>query len=430
MKLARRRFSFHGSVAVWVGLVAGSALGDCARAEEFFFRDGDRAVIMGDSITEQHLYSTYIEMWTVCRFPTWKITFRNVGIGGDRSVGGNSRFARDVLAHQATALTVDFGMNDGGYRAFDPATFKVYKEGLEGIASQAKQANIRVAWITPSPVEKNEDGPAMQGYNETLEKYSAGVSDVASASGALFVDQFHPFVEAQDRARAADAKNRIGGGDPVHPGPSGQALMAWAILKGLHFPTLVSSAKIDAAKSTASGENCEISAVKAAEGGVTFMRLDKALPFFPADAANILKWVPIREELNQYLLQVANLKTGNYDVLLGGKKVARHSADELAKGVNLAEGALAEGPVADQVNRVREAVQAKNSYLHDRIFRGVILATVQIPDFLDLPLTNEEIEAKRQAAFKERLAKAPEYDAAIHEALEIHAHEVRVVPVK
>ena len=77
--------------------------------------------MIGDSITEQHLYSNYVEMWTVTRFPAWKLTFRNVGIGGDRSTGGNSRFKRDVLAHKPTAMTVDFGMNDGGYRPFDEA---------------------------------------------------------------------------------------------------------------------------------------------------------------------------------------------------------------------------------------------------------------------------------------------------------------------
>ena len=91
-------------------LVAGFS----ARAGEFFFKDGDKAVIIGDSITEQHLYSNYVEMWTVSRFPKWNITFRNTGIGGDRSTGGNSRFKRDVAALGATAMTVDFGMNDGG----------------------------------------------------------------------------------------------------------------------------------------------------------------------------------------------------------------------------------------------------------------------------------------------------------------------------
>src|SRR3954469_16696665 len=95
-----------------------------ARAADFFFKDGDVVVIIGDSITEQHLYSNYVEMWTVTRFPNWKLRFRNVGIGGDRSPGGNSRFMRDVLIHKPTAMTVDFGMNDGGYRAFGDDTFK------------------------------------------------------------------------------------------------------------------------------------------------------------------------------------------------------------------------------------------------------------------------------------------------------------------
>ena len=39
------------------------------QADDFFFRDGDRVVMIGDSITEQHLYSNYVEMWTVTRFP-------------------------------------------------------------------------------------------------------------------------------------------------------------------------------------------------------------------------------------------------------------------------------------------------------------------------------------------------------------------------
>src|SRR4051794_23530140 len=150
------------------------------RAESFFFKDGDRVVLMGDSITEQHLYSNYVEMWTVTRFPQWDLTFRNVGIGGDRSTGGNSRFQRDVVRYKATALTVDFGMNDGGYKAFDEPTFRTYVNGLEGIAKQAKAAGIRVAWVTPQPLDNGDPGStALTGYNLTLERFSEGVKATA-----------------------------------------------------------------------------------------------------------------------------------------------------------------------------------------------------------------------------------------------------------
>ena len=167
-------------------IVCGSA---SAHAEEFFFKPGDVVVMIGDSITEQHLYSNYVEMWTSTRFPKWKLTFRNVGIGGDTSGGGNSRFTRDVLVHKPTAMTVDFGMNDGRYRGFEEATFKPYMDGLQGMANQAKAANIRTAWVTPQPLDTDQQGPtALTAYNQTLEKFSEGVKSIADTNGGLFVD--------------------------------------------------------------------------------------------------------------------------------------------------------------------------------------------------------------------------------------------------
>lgn len=416
---------------LFAALSAVTFLSSRASAEDFFFRDGDRVVIIGDSITEQHLYSNYVEMWTVSRFPKWNITFRNVGIGGDRSPGGNRRFARDVLVHQPTAMTVDFGMNDGSYRAFDEPGFKTYLDGLQGMADQAKAAQIRVAWITPSPVEKAELGPAIEGYNQTLEKYSAGVKQIALLNGGLFVDQFHPFVAAIDKARGAKPENRIGGGDAVHPGPPGQAVMAWAILKGLGFPRLVSQVEIDASQSkVVTSENCRVSELAVKDGGLAFERADDALPFFPVEAESINPWAPVRDELNRYGLKVTGLKPGAYDVQLNGAKIAACTADELAEGVNLTKAALAAGPVAEQVNAVWNAVKAKNKYYHDRVFRGIVLAQVSIPDFLDVKLEPAEIEAKRRAAMSERMAKLPELDAAISQALAPRSHRVEIVPAK
>src|ERR1700687_1927695 len=119
-------------IALWAPPVRSA---DPAKSD-FFFKDGDTIVMIGDSITEQHLYSNYVEMWTVSRFPTWKLTFRNVGIGGDTSSGGNGRFKRDVLAYKPTAMTVDFGMNDGGYGGFNEGRFQNYLRGLQGMADQ------------------------------------------------------------------------------------------------------------------------------------------------------------------------------------------------------------------------------------------------------------------------------------------------------
>ena len=208
--MAVRKFSYLLTAAFLLGAAQLGA------AQDFFLKKGDVVVVMGDSITEQRLYSNYLEIWSQTRYPSYNLVFRNVGIGGDTSGGGNGRFKRDVVAHKPTVLTVDFGMNDGGYiwpgktyKVKDPKTKELveksftsaegdsrlanYLKGQQGIADQAKAANIRVAWITPQPVE-NTPGAENDKYNATLEKFSEGVKEVVWSGGKLPDDNYDEFV--------------------------------------------------------------------------------------------------------------------------------------------------------------------------------------------------------------------------------------------
>ena len=397
-------------------------------AEDFFFKDGDRVVMIGDSITEQHLYSNYVEMWTVTRFPKWKITFRNVGIGGDRSVGGNSRFARDVLLHKPTAMTVDFGMNDGSYREFSDQTFKPYMDGLQGMADQATAANIRTAWVTPQPLDNDEQGKtALTGYNQTLEKFSDGVRAISEKNSGKFVDQFHPYLQVLDAARSkADKYNRITAGDAVHPGPPGQALMAASILKGMNFPSLVAAVEIDAKQNkVVSQENCTVEGLQATATSVKFKKLDKAIPFFPEDASSILPWTPILDELNDYKIQVTGLAPGKYKVRIDSVDVAELSAESLGAGVDIAAEVLKSGPIAEQAKKVKEAVENKNRYHHDQIFRGIVLTGV--PEWIYSVVPREQLEEKKNALVNERLEKVAQLDVQVAESLKMQAHYFEIV---
>lgn len=410
-------------------ILALSSLAPQVQGEDFFFKDGDRVVMIGDSITEQHLYSNYVEMWTVTRFPHWKITFRNVGIGGDRSVGGNSRFERDVLLHKPTAMTVDFGMNDGSYREFSEQTFKPYMDGLQGMADQAKAANIRTAWVTPQPLDNDEQGAtALTGYNQTLEKFSEGVKTIASKNDGVFVDQFHPYLAVLDSARSKGPKyNRITAGDAVHPGPPGQALMAASILKGMHFPSLVASVTVDAKqKKVTAQENCTVSGLDASEQKVRFTKLDNALPFFPEEASSILPWSSILDELNDYRLQVVGLAPGKYKVRIDNVDVVELTSESLAAGVDIAAEVLKTGPIAEQAKKVKTAVENKNRYHHDQIFRGIVLNNV--PEWIYSAIPREQLEEKKKAIIAERLQKVIELDAEVAETLEMQSHQFEIVP--
>src|SRR5213082_134169 len=76
---------FHRLVAIQVLVVAILSSQPICRAADFLIHNGDHVVFLGDSITEQRLYTTYIEGYALSRHPDWKLTFRNVGWGGDTS---------------------------------------------------------------------------------------------------------------------------------------------------------------------------------------------------------------------------------------------------------------------------------------------------------------------------------------------------------
>jgi hypothetical protein len=133
--------------------------------------------------------------------------------------------------------------------------------------------------------------------------------------------------------------------------------------------------------------------------------------------------------MNYYRLMVAGLRAGNYDVKLGGVKVATFTDVELAKGANLAAAALKAGPIADQVKDVVKAVSDKTNYYHDQIYSPLVLQRnlAKNPDFKDVAKT--DIAKKRDELIAERMTKMPSYDAAIRKALEPRPHLVEIVAV-
>ncbi len=403
------RHSIAGAIAL------ATTLGSLAA--DFAIHDGDRVVFLGDSITEQRLYTTYIEAYTLTRHPSWKLTFRNVGWGGDTawlrqrahpdearlfaadetaqqqmieaSVG--SGLARDVLPLRPTFVTVKFGMNDHSYQAFRPDIFRAYARGQSEIAKVLGGTGARVAFLTPQPIEEKRADPDKDIRNLSLRQFSDGLKEVAARGNAQFVDQFAPYMGVMLAERAKNPQAFIGGGDAVHPGPAGHTLMAWAVLKGLGASAAVSKVEIQVASSSAAADGCKVENVDTGGGGVAFDRTDDALPM-PIDvrAVAALKLAPVLEDLSQYGLRVAGLAEGNYEITIDGESAAKASAVELAAGINLSS---AEGPVTKQAREVLALVFQKNDAFFNR-WRNVQLHS--FPAWAKGP----ETEALRQAEVK------------------------------
>lgn len=417
-----------------------------ASAGDFLIRDGDRVVFLGDSITQQRLYTTYIEAYALTRHPNWKLTFRNVGLGGDTSwlrqraitdegelfaadparqqkmveAAVGAGLGRDVLPLKPTFVTVKFGMNDHACRPIREGIFQAYVRSQTQIAKVLEANGARVAFLTPQPIEDNRPDPDKDLRNQLLRKFSDGLKDVAGKSGAAFVDQFDPYITMLLRERSGNPPGCIGGGDAVHPGPAGHTVMAWVVLKGLGATAKVAAAELDAAaQKVVAADGCRIEQLKLAAGVVSFDRLDEALPM-PIDerAQAALKLAPILEELNRLELRVRGLAGKAYDVTIDGEPAGKVSAEELAKGWNLAN---VPGPITTQARQVLKLVFDKNDAFFHR-WREVQL--FQFPSWAQ----GREEEAKRATELARLDPQIADLEAQIDRARQPKSHHFELKP--
>jgi lysophospholipase L1-like esterase len=376
----------------------------------FFFKPGDRIVFLGDSITEQYQYSTDIELYLTTRFPNGNFTFINAGIGGDTANGGAGRFKAHVLDEKPTAVTINFGMNDGGYGAFNPGANKTYRERTAAMLDAAQKAGVRVALLSPNAVDRRVQ-ERFKLYLETQKEFYAPLKDLAAKHGATFVDQYAVTRTALERMEKDDPKAQKAKpfGDGFHTSSPGGLLMAHAILTGLKAPAVVSNLEIGPAREGGGAvgtTGCKVTDLAYTATGVTFTRLDDAIPMpVQKDWLPMLPYTNDLSDLNRYGLKVLNLAPGDYAVSIDGVEVAKYTAKQLADGVNL--GLLTAGPVWEQGNKVFQAINEKNQQVHQR-FRGVVMFNA--PDWLaDVAAERKPQElAKRAAAIAAAQAKVYE----------------------
>jgi lysophospholipase L1-like esterase len=94
-------------------------------------KKGDRLVIVGDSITEQKLYSRYIETYLTACHSELDLWVLQLGWGGETAGGFLGRMDSDLIAFRPNVVTTCYGMNDGGYRAFEKAIGDNYRKNLQ-----------------------------------------------------------------------------------------------------------------------------------------------------------------------------------------------------------------------------------------------------------------------------------------------------------
>ena len=78
-----------------------------------------RVAVIGDSITEQKLYSKYIETYLLACTGRTDITVFQFGWSGERADGFANRLANDLAVFGPNVATTCYGMNDGSYQPYN-----------------------------------------------------------------------------------------------------------------------------------------------------------------------------------------------------------------------------------------------------------------------------------------------------------------------
>ena len=384
-----------------------------------YLKAGDKLAICGDSITEQKRYSCIIETYLTVCVPELKITARQYGWSGETAEGFLKRMTNDCLRFKPTIATTCYGMNDYKYRPYDEVNAQWYRERYTAVAKSFKDAGTRVVLGSPGCVGKvaswvKSASGTLDEHNQSLCKLRNIDVEIARQENIRLADIFWPMFTAGFEAKKKYGPEvEVAGKDGVHPGWAGQLIMAYAYLKAMGLDGNIGTISVDLKKEKAKAtEGHKINEFK---NGILTITSTK-YPFCATGELNQdgsmragMTLVPFNQELNRLMLIARKGAAEKYKVTWGTESKS-YSAEQLAKGVNLADD-FAVNPFSEAFKKAEAAVLAKQVY-----------ETKQIKQIFH----GAEGKADMEAAVKKTEEERAPLAAAIQAALVPVTHTIRI----
>ncbi len=362
---------------------------------------GDLVAICGDSITEQRLYTVDMADYLLMCQPQPKLSAIQFGWSGERAPQFLARMQNDALVFKPTVATTLYGMNDGGYGPSNPQILDTYRESMTKIVQTLKASGVRFIVVgTPGAVDthtfhpaKDQKGPtdASTVYNKTLGELGDIDREIAKKEGVGFADVHDTMLTVMAKAKAANGEAfQVAGPDGVHPQPDGHIVMAYAFLKALGCDGNIGTITVDMKANQA--QATDGTTVDSDTNGTVELESTR-YPFCfygtdlkdPTSTRSILPFLPFNEDLNRYMLVVKNAPSARMKVTWG-KMSKTFSADELAKGVNLAAEFL-DNPFSDAFKAVQTKIaqqQAFETVASKQLLHGIPDWEKEVPEIKDL----------------------------------------------
>ena len=308
-----------------------------------------RLAICGDSLTEEMLYTKYVEMYIRACAGRNDVSCFQFGWGGENSGQFHTRIVRgDLDAFLPTNVTFLYGVNDIGGMAWDENWMTAMWNNRLGSILTAltnKYPGIVPRSVICAPTYLDTHSPNGNPLHDNNTNPSLGrlrdlAIPVARANGMGFADVRQRMLESGIAARAAIPGYYFGGNDGAHSGPNGQLMVAHEILKSLNFDGAIATISVDMAGSTTASTGHTIVSAKNGVVVVSSARYPFCYNYDGSTAmdriATALPFLPFSRELNRFMLVVTNLGQPYANVTWGDTTLT-FSREDLEAGVNLAE---------------------------------------------------------------------------------------------
>ncbi len=336
-----------------------------ASAASFEPRAGSTIAFVGDSITHQCLYTQYLEDFFYTRYPDLKLRMHNAGVAGDSVRHVLDRLEKDIAEKGPSYATILLGMNDGGYKDFEPELFTDYSEGNRKLLEEMTGKGIAPILLSPSMFDypmhlRRVDDETYRfrtasrnpNYNAVLAYYGAASRMLASEIRIPYIDLWTPMNDFTQGKRLEDESFTLLP-DAIHPSPGGHVLMAYTILMGMEpSRKTVSSIQIqkNRDKWSTRAVGGAIENFTQTDQGIEFEFTAQALPWvLPEKATEAqLRWempldaVPTFQELTKNghrlsteVLRVHGLPPGRYALWIDEEEVETFTHTALASRVEL-----------------------------------------------------------------------------------------------
>jgi lysophospholipase L1-like esterase len=379
------------------------------------FHDGDRVTLLGAGFIERLQQTGYLETVLTSRLPGRDMTFRNLGWSGDTVWGearglfggqpqGFERLMHDVKLTDPTVILIAYGNNEahGG-----EAGLPRFRQGMQQLLDKLTTTNARLALL--SPLQRENLGPPLPdptAYNANVKRYAAAIKQMA-AERELPYFELNPLAERDHSFRPISPAERLTT-DTLTLTNYGTWLVAGRIATALGVPPQSGELQVDVIQQEVTSPAGTKAKLAATDKGWKFDLAAGQLPYpmLPEHAPPAAE-----QQAEQPQVVIKGLPAdANYRLLIDGQEVARGSAAQWNKGLEIESR-----PEQKQIERLRRLITTKNELFFNRhrpqneTYLFLFRKHEQGNNAVEIPQFDPLIESKEHEIADARVAQKQQY---------------------